>query len=286
MTTLYPATTTALTAFAALLGLVIGSFLNVVAYRVPAGISLLRESRCPACDAPVRWWQNIPVVSWLALCGRCGSCRATISPRYPLVEAGTAVLFAVIAWAATSSTSDWLGLPPGSVAGLPATIAVLAAFWSFAATSIVLALIDLDTQRLPSVIVLPGYAVGIVLLTLACLLGADWWALARAGIGMTALYALFLGLRLVRPDGMGGGDVRLAGLVGLHLGWLGWGPLAVGALAAFVFGGVFGLALLAGRRATRRTAIAFGPWILIGAWTGILAGAAIARAYGGLYGLA
>ena len=262
---------------AGVFGLIVGSFLNVVAYRLPAGISLLRESHCPGCDAPVRPWQNVPVVSWLVLRGRCRACRQPISWRYPVVELVTGLLFAAIA-----VLLPWQEIAPNLAAG----IAVLIAFWWFAGSTVALALIDLDTRRLPNVIVFPGYAVGIALLTLACLLGADWWALARAGTGMAALFALYAVLWLVRPGGMGAGDVKLAGVVGLHLGWLGWGPLAVGALAAFLIGGVFGIGLLASHRAGRKTAIAFGPWMIAGAWTGVLAGAGIAHSYAQAVGLA
>lgn len=266
-----------LVAFAALFGLLIGSFLNVVAYRVPAGVSLLRESRCTSCAAPVRPWQNIPVLSWLALRGRCASCRTPISLRYPAVEVVTGVLFAAIA-----VLLPWQQLTPS----LPAGICVLLAFWWFAGTSVALTLIDLDTKRLPDVIVLPGYLVGIGLLTVACLLGADWWALLRAGIGAALLFGLYALLWLVRPGAMGMGDVKLAGLVGLHLGWLGWAAVAVGATAAFVLGGLYGVGLIATQRAGRKTALAFGPWMILGAWTGALAGTAIAQFYLGLSGLA
>jgi len=258
-------------------GMVIGSFLNVVAYRVPAGISLLRESRCPRCDTPVRWWQNVPVVSWLALRARCAGCREPISWRYPAVELVTGALFAAIAW-----LLSWQGLGPNLAAGL----AELLAFWWFAGTSIALALIDLDTRRLPNALVLPGYAVGGSLLVLAAVLGADWSALLRAVVGMIALFGLYSMLWLVRPGAMGAGDVKLAGLVGLYLGWLGWGPLVVGGIAAFILGGIFGVGLIVGRRAGRKTAIAFGPWIIVGAWTGILAGATIAHLYTSLSGIA
>ena len=259
------------------LGMVIGSFLNVVAYRVPAGISLLRESRCPGCDTPIRPWQNIPVVSWLALRGRCAGCRTPISWRYPVVELATGLLFAAIA-----VFLPWRELAPNPTAGIVALIA----FWWFAGSSVALTLIDLDTRRLPNAIVYPGYLVGGGLLTLACALGADWGALLRAGIGMVALAGVYGLLWLVRPGGMGLGDVKLAGVVGLHLGWLGWGPLAVGAVAAFLLGGIFGIGLLLASRAGRKTAIAFGPWMIAGAWTGVLAGAAIAHAYTTFAGLA
>ena len=256
-------------------GLVIGSFLNVVAYRVPAGVSLLRESRCPHCDAAIRPWHNVPVLGWVVLRGRCAACAAPIPVRYAIVEAATGVLFALVP----------LVVPgPGT---LPAGAGwlVWAAFWCLAASSVVLALIDLDTRRLPDVIVLPGYLVGALLLGFAALLGAGWEPLLRAGVGMLALYGFYRLLRWLRPDGMGGGDVKVAGLVGLHLGWLGWGPLAVGGLAGFVLGGVAGVTLLALGRATRRSTIPFGPWLLAGAWAGVLAGVPIAQWYGGISGL-
>lgn len=271
------ATSMAVILLTGLFGLVIGSFLNVVACRVPAGISLLRDSHCPHCDAPVRPWQNIPVVSWLALRGRCASCKKPISVRYPVVELLTGVLFAAIA-----CLLPWQQLAPNLAAG----VCVLLAFWWFAGSSVALTLIDLDTKRLPDVIVLPGYVVGIGLLTLACLLGADWWALLRAGIGAAILFGLYALLWLVRPGAMGMGDVKLAGLVGLHLGWLGWAAVAVGATAAFILGGMYGVGLLATRRAGRKTALAFGPWMIAGAWTGVLAGATIAQLYLSLSGLA
>lgn len=270
-------TTMMLFALAGLFGMVIGSFLNVVAYRVPAGISLLRESRCPSCDAPVRPWQNVPVLSWLALRGRCASCRKPVSVRYPVVELVTGALFAAIA-----VLLPWQQIAPSLAAG----VCVLLAFWWFAGSSVALTLIDLDTKRLPDVIVLPGYAVGVSLLTLACLLGADWWALLRAGMGAAILFGLYALLWLIRPGAMGMGDVKLAGLVGLHLGWLGWAAVAVGAIAAFILGGLYGAGLLATRRAGRRTALAFGPWMVVGAWTGALAGTAITQLYLGLSGLA
>lgn len=266
---------TYLVVVAGLFGLVIGSFLNVVVYRVPAGIPLTRESRCPHCDAPVRWYQNVPVASWLVLRGKCAHCKAPISARYPLVEAATGLAFAGVAW--------WFLSGPSAGEPHPATLVILLAYLYFAAISIALTLIDLDTHRLPNAIVLPAYPVTIVLFAVACLLGADWWALGRAAIGMAVMYAFYFVLRLIRPDGMGGGDVKLAGVVGIYLGWLGWATLAVGAFAAFLLGGVFGIILLASRKAGRRTAIPFGPWMIIGAWMGIFTGEVVGRMYGGLY---
>lgn len=273
MTPLAPAALAFILVFAGLLGLVIGSFLNVVIYRVPAQIPLTRESRCPSCHAPVRPWQNVPVVSWLLLRGRCASCDAPISARYPLVELATGLAFVGVVW-------GFLGaIPPDTVWS---RVVVIVSYLYFAAISIALTMIDLDTRRLPNAIVLPSYIVAAVLLTLACALGEEWSALLRAAIGGVALYAFYFLLRLVRPGGMGGGDVKLAGVVGIYLGWLGWGALVVGAFAAFVLGGIFGIALIVAKKAVRKSSVPFGPWMLAGAWIGIVAGEAVAHWYIGL----
>jgi leader peptidase (prepilin peptidase)/N-methyltransferase len=264
-----------LVVFAGLLGLALGSFANVVAYRVPAGVSLLRPSRCPSCEAPIRSWQNVPLLSWLLLRGRCAECAAPISPRYPLTEAVNGIAFALLAWFVPTI----LG-----ISGLPGVLVWTAFAW-FAAVSSVLVLIDLDTRKLPDVIVLPSYGVALVLLGMSCVLGADWWALLRAVVGMTVMYAAYQLIRVVRPDGMGGGDVKLAGLAGIYLGWLGWGPLAVGWLAAFLLGGGFAVVLMASGKATRRSALPFGPWLLAGAWVGIWFGEELWNSYTALSGL-
>ncbi len=269
--------------FAALVGLVIGSFLNVVIYRVPAGIPLTRASQCPACDAPVRPWQNVPVVSWLVLRGKCASCGTPISGRYPLVELATGLAFVGVSWWLVDAFRFvWPGQGPEAVLATPELWPILVAFLYLAAISIALTLIDLDTRRLPNPIVLPSYVVLGALFTLACVLGAPWEALLRAAIGGAALFAFYSLMRLIRPGGMGGGDVKLAGVLGLALGWVGWGALVVGAFAAFVLGGIFGVALLVLRRAGRKSAIPFGPWMIAGAWVGILAGELLAQLYLGL----
>lgn len=256
--------------FVGLLGLVIGSFLNVVIYRVPAGIPLTRASRCPSCDAPVRPWQNVPVLSWMLLRGRCASCGSRISARYPIVEALTGLVFVAVTW----SVSDaWAGLPVGAL------VSIVVAYLYLAAISIVLTLIDLDTRRLPNAIVVPAYFVLAGLMVLACVLGAPWEGALRAAVGGAGLFAFYLLLRMIRPGGMGGGDVKLAGVLGMALGWCGWGTLIVGSFAAFLLGGLFGVALMLTRRAGRKTAIPFGPWMIAGAWAGILVGERVARWY-------
>lgn len=264
--------------FAALLGVTIGSFLNVVAYRVPAGTSLLRESRCPGCGTAVAWRHNVPVLGWLLLRGRCASCRTPISPRYPAVEALTGVVLA--AWAAL-----WWHRLPVLESPQPSDWVVLVAFGLFACAGIALTLIDLDTRLLPDVVVLPSTAVLAMLLALACVLGAPWSQFLHAVVGAAGLWAFYALVRFVRPDGMGGGDVKLAALVGLALGWTGWGALFVGVFATFVVGGAFAVGLLVVLRSGRRTAVPFGPWIVAGSWIGVAAGQALGTAYWRLTGL-
>jgi len=256
-----------LVGLAAVLGLVTGSFLNVVVHRVPAGRSVVRpRSACPACGAPVRARDNVPVLSWLLLRGRCRDCRKSIPVRYPLVEAGTGLVFALLVW--------WGG---------PSLLTVLHLY--LAAVTICLALIDLDVHRLPDAVVLPSYGVvGAILLAHAALTGA-WGELGRGLAGGAILFAAYFLTLLAYPRGMGFGDVKLAGLLGLVLGHAGWPNLVVGSFAAFLLGGLFAVGLLLARRARRGTAIPFGPWMLLGAWVGLLAGDAVWQGYLGLVGL-
>jgi leader peptidase (prepilin peptidase)/N-methyltransferase len=246
------------------LGLAVGSFLNVVIHRVPRGESVRRPgSHCPHCQAPVRPWQNVPVLSWLALRGRCAGCGTAISVRYPLVELATAALFVAV--------TARFGLTPA-----------LPAYLYLAAVSVALAMIDIDVRRLPNRIVLPSYAVAALLLLPAAALDGDWWTAARGLIAMAALYGGYFALALVYPGGMGFGDVKLAGLLGLYLGWLGWSSVLVGTFAGFLLGGVAGTALLVTRRAGRRTAIPFGPYMLGGALVAVLLAGPIAAWYAAL----
>ena len=135
-----------------------------------------------------------------------------------------------------------------------------------------LTLIDLDVHRLPDLIVLPSYPIVFVLLLVPTVVTGQWGALLRAVLAALALFGVYLALALVSPGGggLGFGDVKLAGLLGLGLGWLGWGPVVVSVLAAFVTGGVIALALLLARRATRSSHIAFGPSMILGAWVALL----------------
>lgn len=257
----------ALVIFAALLGLVIGSFLNVVVWRVPRGESVVSPpSACPGCGAPIRPRDNVPVLSWLLLRGRCRTCAESIAKRYPLVEAGTAVLFGVFALR--------FGFDP-----------VLPAFLYLAAVGVALALIDLDVRRLPDVLTLPSYPVALVLLGAGALLGSESGELLRAVLGGLAMFALYFALCFAYPAGMGFGDVKLSGVLGLYLGWLGWGVLALGLFLGFLLGGVFGVALMLRGKGGRKTAVPFGPFMLLGVLVAVLVGQELVDGYLRLTGL-
>jgi len=270
-----------LIALVGITGLAIGSFLNVVVYRVPAGMSVVHpRSACPNCGHEITARDNVPVLSWLLLRGKCRECAEPISKRYPLVElAGAAAFLIVGIWAVPSLANA------DDAASIAAAVLRLVAFLYLAAISVALAIIDIETHRLPNVIVLPGYAVGVVLLGTAALLHGDLVGLGRMAAGAGILFAFYFVLAMISPRGMGMGDVKLAGVLGLFLGSLGWGQLAVGAGAAFVLGGLFSIILLITRRAGRKSGIPFGPWMLLGAWVGIFAGSAIAGGYLSIVGL-
>ena len=245
----------------AVLGLAVGSFLNVVVWRVPRGESVVSPpSACPDCATPIRNRDNVPVAGWVLLKGRCRDCAHPISARYPVVEALTAVLFVVLALR--------FGLDP-----------VLPAYLYLAAVGLALALIDLDTKRLPDRLTLPSYVVAPVLIGLGALLGSDSGDLFRALIGGAAMYAFYFALAFAYPAGMGFGDVKLAGVLGLYTAWLGWGAWAVGLFGGFLFGGVWGIALLASGRGGRKSKVPFGPFMLAGTLLAVLVGEPLAGAY-------
>jgi leader peptidase (prepilin peptidase)/N-methyltransferase len=232
------------------LGAVTGSFLNVVVHRVPLRLSVVSPgSHCPVCEHPVRARHNVPVLGWLVLRGRCADCAAPISPRYPLVELGTGLLFALVTWRLVQ-----LGQQPAG----PALLV-------FVALGVALAGIDLDTRRLPNAIVLPAYPVLAALLTGAAAVTGDWGALLRAGLGAAALFGAFFLMALAYPPGMGFGDVKLAGVLGLVLGWFSWSAVVVGAFAGFFLGAVVGAVLMAVGPDGRKTAVPFGPFMIAGA---------------------
>ena len=244
--------------FAAAFGLLIGSFLNVVVHRVPRGESVVSPpSACPRCRTPIRNRHNVPVLGWLVLRGQCYDCGLPISARYPLVEAGTGALFGLAGW---------------RFADQPL---LLAAYLTFAAVAVSLALIDLDVRRLPNAIVLPAYPALAVLLAL----GADPAGLLRAAGGATLLVALYLAVAVAAPGAMGFGDVKLAGVVGGMTAYLSWGALLTAGFGAFLLGALVGVALLAGGRGGRRTAVPFGPFMLVAAWAAILGASGLGELY-------
>jgi leader peptidase (prepilin peptidase)/N-methyltransferase len=237
-----------------LLGLLIGSFLNVVIHRVPLGESVVHpRSRCPGCENEISPRDNIPVLSWLLLRGRCRHCGTAISIRYPLVEAGTAVAFVLMT------------LAIGINAQLPA-------YLYLAAVGVALAMIDLDVKRLPDALTLPSYGVLGVLLAVASFVDDDWGSLGRGLLGMVALFGFYFVLAVIYPSGMGFGDVKLAGVLGLALAYQSWGVLVVGGFLGFALGALVGGGLMIAQRAGRKSKIPFGPFMLAGTLLALLIG--------------
>ena len=253
-----------------LTGLLVGSFLTRVIYRIPQGLGSLTRSVCLECALPLRARDQVPIVSWVALGARCRRCSRPISARYPLIESVTAVLFLALAVNFGNRPTD-----------LPALVAYL----FFAAIAVALSFIDLATHTLPNAIVVPAIGIGVVLLSVAVAVTGEWSRLLQAVAGGAILFACYFAFALIYPSGMGFGDVKLAAVIGLYLGWLGWGALAVGAVSAFLLGGVFSAFLLVLRRAGRKTGIPFGPWMLAGAFVGIFFGTELAASYLALLGL-
>lgn len=241
-------------ALAAVMGLLVGSFLNVVAYRLPRGESLSHpRSRCPGCSASVKPYDNIPVISWLVLRGRCRSCHAKISARYPLVEALTAILAVAVVLVKGVDRDAWLGL-------------------AFVLVLVPIALIDLDHRIIPNKITLPAAiaAIAIGALTRPEHLVEQLIAGAAAG-GFLLLAAL------AYPRGMGMGDVKLAGVMGLFLGR----DVAPAMLVALLSGTIVGAVIIArkGAKEGRKTAVPFGPFLALGGVVGLLVGAPIVSWY-------
>ena len=248
-------------AIAVALGLLVGSFLNVVAYRVPRGMSLVRpRSACPGCGSQIRARDNVPVLSWLLLRGRCRDCGTAISARYPLVEAGTAGAFLLTA----------------AVVGASFT---LPAFWWMAGIAISLALVDLDLKRIPNTILYPGTIVAVALLAAGSIADGSAGALWRGLAGGAAAFVLFFAIAVVARGGFGFGDVKLAFLLGLFLAHRSWESLAVGIFAAFLIGGLASLGLLLARRVSRRDALPFGPAMVAGMFLALAVGEPVAHWY-------
>ncbi|MGH8539693.1 MAG: prepilin peptidase [Stenotrophobium sp.] len=275
-----------LTLSAALLGMIVGSFLNVVILRLPRMMEVAwkRECReildlpaveqetlslttppscCPHCKAPVRAWQNVPVISWLLLRGKCAKCAAPISVQYPLVEAFTGLLSAVCAWK--------FGWTPELGAALVLTWALVA-----------LAVIDLRTQLLPDDITLPLLWLGLALSFFPVFANLHD-ALTGAMAGYLSLWTVFHLFRLITgKEGMGYGDFKLFAALGA---WLGWQSLPLIILLASLVGAAAGIALILLRRQGKDIPIAFGPYLAAAGWIALIWGHEITRAYLGASGI-
>jgi leader peptidase (prepilin peptidase)/N-methyltransferase len=240
--------------FAGVLGAIFGSFLNVVVYRLPRRESLVTpSSHCPGCGAPVKPYDNIPVLSWLLLRGHCRSCGESISVRYPLVEAATGLLCigAVLAGQTTADVALGIGL-----------ILIV----------VPIALIDLEHRIIPNKLTLLGAIVALVLGTVLDPAGEPARLIAAAAAGGFLLLAA-----LAYPGGMGMGDVKLAGMMGLFLGTAVAPALAI----ALVTGTAVGMGIIArkGARAGRKTAVPFGPFLALGAVVCVFAGQPLVDVY-------
>jgi leader peptidase (prepilin peptidase) / N-methyltransferase len=241
-------------ALAGAFGLLIGSFLNVVAYRLPRGESVLfPASHCPSCDTPIKPYDNVPVLSWLWLRGRCRSCQTAISARYPIVEAVTAALLVAVVLDKGADRDAWLGL-------------------AFVVLLVPVTLIDLDHRIIPNTLMLVGTAVSVALVLLT-----DPGALSEHLIAAAAAGGFLLVAALAYPAGMGMGDVKLAAVMGLFLGR----DVGPAMLVALVTGSVVGAAIIAkkGAKEGRKTAIPFGPYLAFGGIVGLFAGDAIVEWY-------
>jgi leader peptidase (prepilin peptidase)/N-methyltransferase len=245
-------------------GLLVGSFANVVIYRVPAGHSVVAPpSTCPACGARIRARDNIPVLSWLWLRGRCRDCGAAISPRYVLVEALTGLVFAGVglrfglSWTALGEAALMAGL-------------------------VALAFIDLDHMLLPKKVVYVTLAVVGVALSAGAASGGQWRRLGVALLSAAVAWGVFFAINYISPKALGFGDVRLALLIGFGLGWLGAAYAFLGFVVASVLGSIVGVSLIAAGRAGRKSAVPFGTFLGAGAMLAALLGSPVVNWYLGL----
>lgn len=235
-------------------GLLLGSFLNVVAYRLPRGESLvLPGSRCPSCSTPIKPYDNIPVLSWLLLRGRCRNCREPVSWRYPVVEGVTALLLVGVVLAKGADRDVWLGL-------------------AFVLLLVPVTLIDLDHRIIPNKLMLVGLVVSIALV-----LATRPDDLVEHLIAAAAAGGFLLLAALAYPAGMGMGDVKLAGVMGLFLGRAVGPAMFVALIAGSVIGAL--IILRKGTKEGRKTAIPFGPYLALGGLVGLFAGDAIVDWY-------
>jgi leader peptidase (prepilin peptidase) / N-methyltransferase len=238
---------------AGLLGAAFGSFGNVVVHRIPRGQSLARPpSSCPSCGTKIRSIDNIPIVSYVLLRGRCRNCGASISPRYAIVEAAAAGL----------AVASVLRFGAGERAAFAASISIVL---------LVLAAIDLEHRRLPNVIVLPATAAAALWVVLRAAFAGEWGSAAEAFLCGAAAFALLFLIAVV-SRGMGFGDVKLAGFIGLATGSFGWRVAVLAIFASFFLGGFAAVALLLLGKKGRKAAIPFGPALAAGGILAVFAG--------------
>ncbi len=243
-------------------GAVIGSFLNVCIYRIPAGKSIVTPpSSCPSCGHQIRWYQNIPIFSYLFLLGRCASCKKKISIRYPLIEALTGALFCLVFYK--------FGFQPATLI-----------YWFFAAALVTISFIDLDHQIIPDVISLPGIVVGFLV---SFFIPWHSWLDSLLGIliGGGSLYLIALAYELLaKREGMGGGDIKLLAMFGAFLGWQAVLPII---FMASLLGSLVGVPLMMAQKKDSKLALPFGPFLALAAIVQLLWGRAILAWYLGFY---
>lgn len=262
--------TFALTGLGAVLGLLLGSFANVVIARVPEGKSVVSPpSACPACGYQITWRDNIPIVSYLLLGGKCRQCQQPISVRYPIVEAVMAFLFAGFGYWYANAGDLW----------------VIPGVWAFTFASICLLVIDINTFRLPNAITYPLAGVMAVFMGIAAGMQGEWSRFTTMVGGAIFLAGTLFLVNRINPKGMGLGDVKYAIPMGITLGYFGIGTVMVGYFLALFVGVGWGIALMAKTGFKRRTAMPFGPGLVIGALAALLVGEPIAQFYIQLTGL-
>ena len=245
-----------------LLGLIFGSFGTVAAYRIPRHETIVTgRSKCPNCGRQIKAHENIPVVSYLILRGKCPGCGTRISLRYPLTELVTAVLFALSVVKFDVSV----------------TAAVYAAFfWVL----VVLTVIDLEHKLLPNRIVYPTFVAGWAGLVAAAFIDGDTDRLRSAALGALVFGGFFFVVAFIYPAGMGGGDVKLAFVLGTFVGYAGGvGAVLAGMFLSFLLGGVIGIVAMKLSGAGRKTQIPFGPFLALGSVIAIFLGERIVDAY-------
>jgi len=229
-----------------LMGLVVGSFLNVVIYRVPRHLSVVRpRSACPTCHHAIDARDNIPVVSWLLLRGKCRHCAAPIAGRYPLVELATAVIFSLTTWRVGAHVD-------------------LGAYLILDAALVALALIDLEHLLLPRSIVYPTLIAVGLWLVMSAAIDHQWHRLVVAVACGAGWFVIFFLINFFSPQALGFGDVRLSAVLGLALGWWGVGVVVVGFFTANLVGAVVGVTLIATKRRARDEPIPYGVYLALG----------------------